>query len=154
MPKGLVGGCHLGGSSAHNRREQLKHAKKVAKLAAKHAAAEQRHEAHFMELQSWIKETRPFCLELIRDLRRKKGSVQSTIDALAISKWYEQKVAKTLKGCGKNKLSKNSHKVIGKRGNIVLMDILMRASKFRANKKLIEKEVTKAISKFNSEMSG
>ena len=151
MPKGSVGEYHLGGIGAHNKREQLKHDKKVEKLTVKVQAAEQRHELHFAELQSWIKETRPFCLELIRDLR-KNASTQNAINAFAISKWYEQKVSKTLKGCGKYKLSENANRVLGKRGNIVLMNVLMRASEFRANKKLIEAEITKAMNKFNQEM--
>jgi len=151
MPKGNIGEFALGGNSAHNKRELLKRNKQTLKLAAKCKAAEQRHKAHFLELQSWIKETRPFCLELIRDLR-KKASTQNAIDAFAISKWYEQKVSKTLKGCGKYKLSENANRVLGKRGNIVLMNVLMRASEFRANKKLIEAEITKAMNKFNQEM--
>ena len=153
MSKGLIGGFHAGGSSAHSRRERLKHDKKANKLAAKHEAAEKRHKLHFAELQNWIKETKPFCLELIRDLRRKKNSTQNAIDAVAISKWYEQKISKALNGCGKYKLPKNANRVLGKRGNIVLMDILMRAPEFRANKKLIETEITKAIAKFNFEMN-
>ena len=152
MPKGSVGGYHLGGNSAHNKRGQLKNPKKAEKLAAKAQAAEQRHELHFAELQSWIKETRPFCLELIRDLR-KKVSAKNAIDAFAISKWYKQKVSKALKGCGKHKLSENMHKVLGKRGTIVLMGILMRTPRFRVNKKLIEVEIAKAVTKFNQEMN-
>ena len=152
MPKGNIGEFALGGNSAHNKRELLKRNKQTLKLAAKCKAAEQRHKAHFLELQSWIKETRPFCLELIRDLR-KKVSAKNAIDAFAISKWYKQKVSKALKGCGKHKLSENMHKVLGKRGTIVLMGILMRTPRFRVNKKLIEVEIAKAVTKFNQEMN-
>ena len=153
MPKGNVGGHPRGGTSGHNQREASRRDKKANTLAVKHRVAEQRHEAHFVELQSWIKETRPFCLELIRDLR-KKVSTQNAIDAFAISKWYKQKVSKALKGCGKHKLSENMHKVLGKRGTIVLMGILMRTPRFRVNKKLIEVEIAKAVTKFNQEMNG
>jgi len=158
MPKGSVGGYHLGGSGAHNKREQLKHDKKAVKLAtklgAKARASQLRHAENFKALNEWIKETKPFCVLFIKELRKERPTIKDIVQAVAISRWYKKKVTKSLKGCKGHTLGKEELELVNERFEFPLVHSLMHASEFRGNKKLIEAEITKAVTKFNQEMNG
>lgn len=152
VPKRSLGGQHLGGSSAHNRREVLKKDKKAEKLAIKIAAAEKRHAQNFEALNKWIAEMRPFCKLYVQELRKERPTVHDIVQAVAISRWYKGKVTKALKGCKGHSLSKKERELVNERFEIPLMHALMHAPEFRGNKKTIEAQIAKAISKFNQEL--
>jgi len=153
MPKGSIGGFSAGGSNAHNVREQLKNAKKADKLAAKRELSEARHKAHFISLQKWIEETRPFCMEIIKEMRTKKPTVREAVEVLAIAKWYEQRVAKELKSCGKNRISTELLSLLDARTRSIFLDVLMRAQDFRGNGAAINLAIEKEMIRFNSGMN-